>query len=475
MTQHTRASRIQLCLVGLLALITACGNRDDTTAPLGTGNLVLTLTTRDGVTPSIVLTGPNGYSRTVSSSMTIGQLEAGSYTIAADSIVTQGALVGYSVDTAVITGSPIMVSETGSSSATVTYAFARTHGAMWVASTYGPHPSGLAPSQLETTAVIGAADTIGGMPSSIGLAIDADGNMWVSQRASGTLRMYTLAQRESNASPTPARTLSSPALSHPGKINFDSHGTLWVTDYYNGLVGFSSTQLAAGGSAVTPFVNVTDDASDAAGASSVVFDAVGNAWISETETGNLVMYTPAMLTSSGATPPAVRIGGTGALDRSVREGGIAKAGAFGFVGPNLSTPYGLAFDSHGNLWVANYGDSRITAYASSQLSVSGDPVPSITLTGAIDYPDALAFDRAGNLWVSDDDYYTVTRFNASLLAASGVVAGSVVLASEDFGDPFQIVFDDEVVTPPPPIVQQTSRTHYEHAATRIRNALRRQN
>ena len=133
MNHSIRTTVTRSSLLALVAIAAACGNRDDATAPLSNGSLVLTLAARDGTTPSVTVTGPDGFSQTVSATTTLQHLAAGSYTITADSLVTPSTIVGYSVDTAAITGNPIVVTSSGSSAATVTYAFARQHGALWLA------------------------------------------------------------------------------------------------------------------------------------------------------------------------------------------------------------------------------------------------------------------------------------------------------------------------------------------------------
>lgn len=60
----------------------------------------------------------------------------------------------------------------------------------------------------------------------------------------------------------------------------------------------------------------------------------------------------------------------------------------------LSTPQGLAFDSAGNLYVANYGTNQILIY-SPELVQSG------SISEGLSGPNKLAFDSLGNLYVSN--------------------------------------------------------------------------
>ena len=60
----------------------------------------------------------------------------------------------------------------------------------------------------------------------------------------------------------------------------------------------------------------------------------------------------------------------------------------------MSDPVALAFDSSGNLYVANQDGNTVSKFA------PGSTTASATLTG-LNRPDALAFDSSGNLYVAN--------------------------------------------------------------------------
>jgi sugar lactone lactonase YvrE len=72
----------------------------------------------------------------------------------------------------------------------------------------------------------------------------------------------------------------------------------------------------------------------------------------------------------------------------------------------LNTPEGLAFDTHGNLYVANYGTNQVLIYDAS-----------LTQTGSISEglsgPNRLAFDSQGNLYVSNGLSNSITVYDPS--------------------------------------------------------------
>ena len=67
-------------------------------------------------------------------------------------------------------------------------------------------------------------------------------------------------------------------------------------------------------------------------------------------------------------------------------------------------PWALAFDSSGNLYVANDGNNTVSKFA------PGSTTPSATYSAGLSDPVALAFDSSGNLYVANDGNNTVSEF-----------------------------------------------------------------
>jgi sugar lactone lactonase YvrE len=109
---------------------------------------------------------------------------------------------------------------------------------------------------------------------------------------------------------------------------------------------------------------------------------------------------------------------------------------------SLNQPRGLAFDSAGNLWVADTGNHRVLRFAAVSLNntapVAADKVVgqrdfvsgavnsgANTSASGFDTPIGLAFDPQGNLYVSDFRNARVLRFAAS--PESGAAAAATAL------------------------------------------------
>jgi streptogramin lyase len=96
---------------------------------------------------------------------------------------------------------------------------------------------------------------------------------------------------------------------------------------------------------------------------------------------------------------------------------------------SISRPYDIAFDGHGDLWVANYGDSTVVGFSPSQIATSGRPLPYAGLSGSQGTTNCLtmAFDAQGDLWVGTLTD-SVSEFTAGQLTSIGAPNPAVVLA-----------------------------------------------
>ena len=93
----------------------------------------------------------------------------------------------------------------------------------------------------------------------------------------------------------------------------------------------------------------------------------------------------------------------------------------------LTDPVALAFDSSGDLFVANYGSGTVSEFA------PGSTTPTATLTGLTD-PYALAFDSSGNLFVANgNNPGTVSEFAPGSTTPTATLTGLT--------DPHALAFD----------------------------------
>ncbi len=412
-----------------VAVLAACGGGGGSTAPK-TGSLAVVVTAPTGVTGSVTVTGPNGYSTKVTSSTLLTGLAVGSYSATAPSITGSNAIVA-TINNAVVTGSPASVTAGNQDTVTATYTAQPGTGGLWVANL------GVSTGVEYTAAALGAttsaapATAIGTSERVFGATFDANGNLWLTAFLNDTIFEYAADKLGASGSPAPMVFIAEPGAPHPGGMAFDSNGNLWVANLNApSIVEFSASQLGSSGSP-TPAVTISSS-----GAMSqpdgLAFDGHGNLWVSNS-TGNTIMeYTASQLASSGSPTPAV----------------ILTASSNSISGPMM-----IAFDPAGNLWVDNgdFGWNTLVAFSPSQLAASGSPTPSITLTatsGSLASPSGLAFNASGNMWVSNTAGNTVVEFAASQLVTSGSPVPNVIVSGTSLKAPLAIAFDPHATNLP---------------------------
>ena len=142
------------------------------------------------------------------------------------------------------------------------------------------------------------------------------------------------------------------------------------------------------------------------------------------------------LASTGSPIPSVVIGST-ILD------GLS----------TISKGYDLAFDASGNLWLVNFAAKTIVKWNAADLSVSGTPTPSVQIKNdtsgggsTLSSVNGLAFDSSGNLWVANSSSFAnanrVSKYNVSSLSGSSVVTPPVILTFATGTVPINLAFDN---------------------------------
>jgi sugar lactone lactonase YvrE len=189
-------------------------------------------------------------------------------------------------------------------------------------------------------------------------------------------------------------------LGYVEAVACDSGGNLYIADPDNERIrkvnlGGIITTIAGDGTAGYYGYDIYATNAELSGPAGVAVDASGNLYIGDS--GNN------MIRKVAANGAITTIAGTGGQGFS-GDGGLATAAW-------LYWPSGLALDASGNLYVADFGNNRIrkigtngvitTVAGESGYGFNGDGLAATTT--ALYEPSAVAFDTLGNLYIADSE------------------------------------------------------------------------
>ena len=236
------------------------------------------------------------------------------------------------------------------------------------------------------------------------VAVDAAGNLYIADTDTNRIRKLTPAgiiTTVAGAGVYGFRGDGGPAtsalLAHPTGIAVDAAGNLYITDSENqrirkvtpngiintiagtGSIGFGGD----GGAATSALLNYPDG---------LALDAAGNLYIADTNNNRVRQITPGGIISTVAGTGTGNFGG---------DGGLATAAL-------LRSPYGVAVDSNGSLYIADTFNNRIRKVTSGVISTfAGTGVAGFNGDGGLaglaqlNTPVEVIFDSAGNAIIAD--------------------------------------------------------------------------
>jgi uncharacterized protein (TIGR03437 family) len=165
----------------------------------------------------------------------------------------------------------------------------------------------------------------------------------------------------------------------------------------------------------------------------VAFDSSGNLWIADTGNHRVLRYPSSVLNS--LQPAAdLAIGQKDLASGSANAGGQVSAAA-------LNAPTGLAFDAQNNLYVADYGNTRVLRFAAplatnmpatavwGETNFTAHGVPATATAASLAGPMGISVDNNGSLYVAVPRDNRVMVFPVA--TATGATATSV-LGQTDF-------------------------------------------
>lgn len=244
--------------------------------------------------------------------------------------------------------------------------------------------------ELTSTGTLEATYTVGSSP--LGIAIDGSDNVWVANSGSNSVSIIT----DTTGTPitntygvgiTPYAVSIDPSTGHGWVTNMGSENIMALS-IGGSVITTVSVNFSPGGIAITTsgYVWVTNGLPFAGGVMTLSVTVINTS--SYTQTTYLPLQVPVFLKGD---------------------------------------PEGIAIDSSGNMWLANYGNSTV-----SEMSASGVTLATFTVGTC---PKNIAIDQAKYVWVTDPCTNNIFKLNGSGIQLTVAVGGSPDdVAIDQFGD-----------------------------------------
>jgi sugar lactone lactonase YvrE len=263
-----------------------------------------------------------------------------------------------------------------------------------------------------------------GVGAPLGLAVDTNGNVFVADSSTSTIRMITPAGVASTFAGIPGQpgTADGPAsqaqFNLPQGVAVDAQGNVFVADSANNTIrmitgGMVST--LAGTAGVAGSLDGIGTAAQFNGPNGLAVDAHGNIFVADSANNTIRMIAPGgtVTTLAGNPDPLT---GVGFAD------GVGAAAKF-------HVPNEVAIDTAGNIYVADSLNRRIRKVTQTStgtngvvttLAGSGNPghADGVGIAATFGHVQGLTVDTSGNplsgtVYVTDPDNFTVRRISAA--------------------------------------------------------------
>ena len=246
------------------------------------------------------------------------------------------------------------------------------------------------------------AGTVASFNAPTGVAVDALGNVYVAENGSNLIREISPQGMVSTFAGSGAAgfvnaTGTAASFTNPQAIAIDANGNLYVADYGNNLI----REISPAGVVSTLAGNGNQGSADSTGIAAsfnkptaIAVDAAFNVYVADYGNNLIRKISPA-----GAVSTLAGSGTAGSAD------GAGTAASF-------KNPTGVAVDSKGNVYVADWGNNLIRVISpAGTVSTLSSTVNSKSTPTILSGPYGVAVDAAGNVYVADYGNSTILKIS----------------------------------------------------------------
>jgi sugar lactone lactonase YvrE len=270
----------------------------------------------------------------------------------------------------------------------------------------------------------------------VGLALEINGELWVSDADNNRVLMYSSAVTRVDASPAAEKVIGQPdfvsngipatptssSMNAPMGLHLDTDSALWVADSGNNrILQFTNAGSLANGAPALPlglfgqatFLTRTPGSGAASldGPTALSLDEFGTLWVADRGNNRVCGFTLAPNAPAGT-----------AATRVLGQSGFASV-APGLSASRLSGPSGVFIDGT-SLWVLDQSNNRALRFAGLETIANG--ADATTVVGQTDFTTndtavnarrftspfvGIFVDTSGSLWISDLNNNRVLRFD----------------------------------------------------------------
>ncbi len=278
-----------------------------------------------------------------------------------------------------------------------------------------------------------------------GVAVDSSGNLYIADSNNNRIRkvsngvITTVAGNGTYGFSGDNGPATSAELYNPEGVAVDSAGSLYIADTINNRIRKVSsgviTTVAGNGTAGFSGDNIPATSAEFGSPSGLAVDSVGNLYIADGD--------------------RIRKVSNGVITTVVGNGTSGLSGDNGpAISAELGSASGVAVDSAGNLYIADYANFRIrrvsngviaTIAGSGTTSFSGDNGPAAS--AQLYDPAGVAADSAGNLYIADSFNNRVRRVSNGVITTvagngtPGFSGDNGPASNAQLSDPFGVAVD----------------------------------